>query len=158
MFILWELSTPFLNFHWFFDKVKMTGSKAQLVNGIVLLATFFSVRLVWGSYQSIRIACDLLMSVNKTPSIALSLADEPASGAMRYVTSETTVPVWAAAAIILSNTVLNSLNFYWFRLMIKAVTKRFVKKPVDAKIIESEKSDGLSSANGDSGALRRRKE
>jgi len=29
-FILYELSSPFLNFHWFFDKLDMTGSLPQL--------------------------------------------------------------------------------------------------------------------------------
>jgi hypothetical protein len=26
-FILYEISTPFLNIHWFFDKLNMTGSR-----------------------------------------------------------------------------------------------------------------------------------
>ncbi|PFH55466.1 hypothetical protein XA68_18265 [Ophiocordyceps unilateralis] len=33
VFILWELSTPFLNIHWFLDKTNRTGSRAQLYNG-----------------------------------------------------------------------------------------------------------------------------
>src|ERR1700730_1062100 len=58
-FILYELSSPFLNFHWFFDKLNMTGSRAQLYNGLILLATFFSCRLVWGTYQSVRVYQDV---------------------------------------------------------------------------------------------------
>ena len=45
IFILWELSTPFLNIHWFLDKVNMTGSRAQLYNGYLLLFSFFSSQL-----------------------------------------------------------------------------------------------------------------
>lgn len=58
-------STVFLNFHWlgplspyvkskphpslrFMDKTGQTGSMLQLVNGIVLLSTFFGVRLAYG--------------------------------------------------------------------------------------------------------------
>ncbi len=37
VFMLYELSTPFLNIHWFFDKLGMTGTKAQLYNGLLLL-------------------------------------------------------------------------------------------------------------------------
>jgi hypothetical protein len=33
----WELSTIFLNAHWLFDKLKMTGSKAQMLNGLFLV-------------------------------------------------------------------------------------------------------------------------
>jgi hypothetical protein len=162
IFILWELSTPFLNFHWFFDKIKMTGSRAQLINGIALLSTFFGVRLVWGAYQSTRVARDLLQSLNTAPSVAalLSIEGETIPEVMRFVTSETTAPLWAVLAVVLSNLVLNSLNFYWFRLMIKAVTKRFVKKP-DIKQegseprVTGEKSEHVP--NGDAGELRRRK-
>ena len=49
-FLLWELSTPFLNIHWFLDKTGRTGSTFQLVNGILLLCTFFGVRIVYGWY------------------------------------------------------------------------------------------------------------
>ncbi|KAK0516302.1 hypothetical protein JMJ35_000905 [Cladonia borealis] len=51
-FILYELSTPFLNIHWFLDKTHLTGSTAQFLNGIILITTFAGSRLVWGTYQS----------------------------------------------------------------------------------------------------------
>lgn len=35
--VQWEFSTIFLNAHWLFDKLKMTGSKAQMVNGVLLV-------------------------------------------------------------------------------------------------------------------------
>ncbi|KAL8816330.1 MAG: hypothetical protein Q9191_008352 [Dirinaria sp. TL-2023a] len=57
--ILYELSTPFLNIHWFMDKTGLTGSRAQLINGIMLLATFGGSRLVWGSYQSVMMYRDI---------------------------------------------------------------------------------------------------
>ncbi|KAF2632056.1 hypothetical protein BU25DRAFT_436858 [Macroventuria anomochaeta] len=49
-FILYELSTPFLNVHWFCDKLGLTGSKPQLYDGIALLFTFFACCIVWGTY------------------------------------------------------------------------------------------------------------
>lgn len=55
VFILYELSTPFLNFNWFMDKLGWTGSKIQLLNGLVLISTFFGARIAYGfsmSYQT----------------------------------------------------------------------------------------------------------
>ncbi|KNZ50831.1 hypothetical protein VP01_4219g2, partial [Puccinia sorghi] len=42
----WEASTIFLNPHWFFDKIGMSGSKAQLLNGVALLLVFFFSRSI----------------------------------------------------------------------------------------------------------------
>ena len=36
------------------DKLGMTGSTAQLVNGIMLLTSFFGCRLIYGTYSSAR--------------------------------------------------------------------------------------------------------
>ncbi|KAG2189708.1 hypothetical protein INT46_010086, partial [Mucor plumbeus] len=53
IFLMYELSTIFLNFHWFMDKLGWTGSKIQLVNGVVLLLTFLGARIVFGTYMSL---------------------------------------------------------------------------------------------------------
>ncbi|KAI1202442.1 TLC domain-containing protein [Nemania serpens] len=134
VFILWELSSPFLNVHWFFDKLGMTGSRAQLYNGIVLIATFFSCRLVWGTYQSFLVYRDLWAGIHQGPNVlAVSeaeAADLPAryADSMQFVTTSAAVPLWLAAIYIGSNLTLNSLNFYWFFKMIEAVRKRFDPK------------------------------
>ena len=44
--MLYELSTPFLNIHSFFDKLGLTGIRAQLYNGLALLVVFFCCQLV----------------------------------------------------------------------------------------------------------------
>ncbi|KAK4129856.1 DUF887-domain-containing protein [Trichocladium antarcticum] len=134
VFILYELSTPFLNIHWFFDKLNMTGSRAQLYNGIALLATFFSCRLVWGTYQSVIVYGDMWKAVHTAPSpayMAAAFAD-PATAhdvdtnPMFFVRdAATTVPLWLAATYVASNLVLNALNWYWFVKMVAAVRKRF---------------------------------
>ncbi|KAI9823562.1 MAG: hypothetical protein M1819_001169 [Sarea resinae] len=153
-FILYELSSPFLNMHWFFDKLNMTGSRPQWYNGIFLLATFFSCRLVWGTYQSAWVFTDMWRAVHKpgfisstdaaaanhsspldssfaSPSASLN---SPASASgplktptdlMRFATSGATLPVWLATIYIASNLVLNALNIYWFGKMVEAVKKRF---------------------------------
>ncbi|KAG9253540.1 TLC domain-containing protein [Emericellopsis atlantica] len=120
VFILWELSTPFLNVHWFMDKVGMTGSRAQLYNGVLLLATFGICRLVFGTWQSYLVMKDLLLAVNASPTF-----EKEGLATMMYVDSHTTAPWWAAGAYLLSNLTLNGLNFYWYFAMIRAVRKRF---------------------------------
>lgn len=99
----------------------MTGSRTQLYNGIILLFTFFSSRLVYGNYQAFRVFRDIWAAVDAHPSL-----DKSQSSVMAFATESSTVPVWLAAAYLASNLTLNGLNFYWFVMMIRAVRKRFV--------------------------------
>ncbi|KAG9186525.1 hypothetical protein G6011_09633 [Alternaria panax] len=138
-FVLYELSTPFLNIHWFCDKLNMTGSKLQLYNGIALLVMFFCCRIVWGSYQSVMIYSDIYKALTMPkPELMSSLLDAQKSdgrannsmgleGPGSLVVGE--LPMWLVSVYLVGNTALSMLNFYWFSQMIKAVRKRFV--PVD---------------------------
>lgn len=139
VFILWELSTPFLNVHWFMDKINMTGTRAQLYNGVMLLFTFFSCRLIYGTYSSFRVYRDVWSAINVNPDIkALNLPT------MSFAHPDSTVPMWIGIAYLASNVTLNSLNFYWFFMMIHAVRKRFVpavdseKKVQESPVTEAE--------------------
>ncbi|KAA6414518.1 MAG: hypothetical protein FRX48_01267 [Lasallia pustulata] len=162
-FILYELSSPFLNFHWFFDKINMTGSRAQLYNGIVLLATFFACRLVWGTYQSVRVYQDVWAAI-QTPGIltttdtvtnpAIRQSVDPTKEIMRFE-GDRIIPIWLACTYLGSNIVLNTLNFYWFGKMIETVKKRFQpgKKGkrglnVDGKVREEERAKVKVDMNG----------
>ncbi|RDA82692.1 hypothetical protein CP532_3738 [Ophiocordyceps camponoti-leonardi (nom. inval.)] len=145
VFILWELSTPFLNIHWFMDKTNMTGSRAQLYNGYILLFTFFSCRLVYGTYQSILAFRDIWAAVDITPN-----ATSRDTAVMMFATDRSAIPYWLAAIYLASNLTLNGLNFYWFVMMIKAVRKRFQpgdlqRQPLVAAEISS--TTGLSSGH-----------
>ncbi|KAL6879620.1 DUF887 domain-containing protein [Trichoderma longibrachiatum] len=142
VFILWELSTPFLNIHWFFDKVNMTGSRAQLYNGILLLFSFFSCRLIYGTFQSFSVMRDMWAAVNARPT-KVSIAQSPV---MEFATQESTVQAWLAISYVMSNLTLNSLNFYWFIMMIRAVLKRF--KPNEKLAITEAEVDLSSIASG----------
>ena len=111
----------------------MTGSRAQLYNGIALLAMFFSCRLVWGTYQSLRVYQDVwraFQSNNSTILLGSPIAPATAPSVderaevMRF-TQDLAVPVWLAVIYLGSNVVLNTLNFYWFSKMIETVRKRF---------------------------------
>jgi len=164
-FILYELSTPFLNFHWFFDKLDMTGSKAQLYNGIVLLFAFFSCRLVWGTYQSVRVYQDVWAAINHKPvgasinldaltngtaAAAQAAAGHSAApihdGVMQFA-GEEFVPLWLAFTYLGSNIVLNTLNFFWFGKMIETVRKRF-QPPKEERRKEKAVATKTTGANG----------
>lgn len=153
VFILYELSTPFLNIHWFFDKLEMTGSKAQLYNGIVLLATFFSARLIWGVAQSVIVWYDMYRAVFVGPNVeymSFTPADEKLAGTedvMMYAKEAGPLPIWLAVIYLLSNITLNTLNVIWFGKMIKAVRKRFEPGANRAKA-EPEKLKGAGTTTG----------
>ncbi|CAD6572287.1 MAG: hypothetical protein ASARMPREDX12_005094 [Alectoria sarmentosa] len=129
-FILYELSSPFLNFHWFFDKLHMTGSRPQWYNGMFLLSSFFCCRLVWGTYQSIRVSQDVWAALHYDPLTMTSKAVfEPDAGSveiMRFA-GDYPMPAWLAIVYMSSNLVLNTLNFYWFGKMIETIRKRFAE-------------------------------
>ena len=156
VFILYELSSPFLNIHWFCDKLNLTGSSIQWYNGMILLATFFSCRLVWGTYQSVHVYQDVwaamhlpttvpdYLNVSNTSNSAapifvprngeLCLGKESCVAAqaevMRFADPTTApVPVWLAGTYLVANILLNTLNFYWFGRMIETVMKRFREIP-----------------------------
>ncbi|PLW23306.1 hypothetical protein PCASD_10957 [Puccinia coronata f. sp. avenae] len=101
-FLLWEASTIFLNPHWFFDKVGMSGSKAQLFNGVALLVVFFFSRLVLGNYTSYQL-------------FMLSFEDgvRQKAGARLLNT------------IRILDLLLSGLNMFWFYQMISSVMNRF---------------------------------
>lgn len=122
----------------------MTGSRAQLYNGIALLITFFSCRLVWGTYQSIRVYQDVWNALHHAPATGKG-AVPTADGIMRFA-GEEYVPVWLAITYLGSNIVLNTLNFFWFGKMIEAVRKRFTPQ----KETKKEKAIAMKStgANG----------
>lgn len=102
-----------LNFHWFFDKLNLTGSKYQLYNGLLLISTFFCCRIVWGPIQSFAVFRDVYYAWKNPP---LTRAEG------------VPVPAWLALIYLGSNAILNFLNYYWFGRMIDAVRKRFTPK------------------------------
>lgn len=115
----------------------MTGTRAQLYNGTMLLFTFFTSRLLFGTYQSYRVLSDFWQGLGSSPDITLRHLPS-----MIYASDSTTVPLWSFVAYLASNMTLNFLNFYWFYKMIAAMRKRFEPSPelitearVDAKTI-----------------------
>lgn len=140
VFLLYELSSPFLNIHWFCDKVDLTGSTIQAVNGAFLTATFFGCRLIWGNISSILVFYDIFRGVyygnsrvagmtpggpkNFTPAELLAIVNDE-QGQRWAFAGEQYIPVWLAAVYLTSNLTLNSLNIFWFGKMIQTIRKRF---------------------------------
>jgi hypothetical protein len=125
-FVLYELSTPFLNVHWFLDKLGYTGSWVQFVNGILLLAVFAGCRLGWGTWQSLLIYGDVWRAWWATEPYGLKCKAYRVVMRSASVPAECMVlPSWLALVYVGSNTVLSVLNFWWFYKMVLAVRKRF---------------------------------
>ncbi|KAF8743632.1 hypothetical protein AX14_001690 [Amanita brunnescens Koide BX004] len=98
--LLWEASTFFLNNHWFLDKINLTGSTLQLVNGICLLVTFFSTRIIFGGYTSYNFFATLWHVYHD-------------------------VPFFYSFIYTVGNLTLQGLNWYWLTKMVAALRKRF---------------------------------
>lgn len=121
--MLYELSTPFLNFHWFFDKLGMTGSKAQLYNGFVLISVFFSARLVWGAYSSFNIYRDVFNALFITSEMKFDSRPE-----MMMFGKDRSLPIWLVVLYLGGHVTLQVLNVFWLGKMIAAIKKRFTPK------------------------------
>lgn len=103
IFLFFEASTPFLNVHWFTSHLPagLIPSWAELLNGVCLLFTFFSVRIVWGFYYAFRFAQEAF-----------------------FHDTERIQPVWIPLTMLGSNLALDVLNVYWFSKMLKLATKK----------------------------------
>lgn len=120
----------------------MTGSRPQWYNGILLLSSFFCCRLLWGTYQSIRVSQDVWAALHYDPLISPKPVFEASSEdleMMRFA-GNYVVPTWLAIVYLGSNVVLNTLNFYWFGKMIETIQKRFteVKGRKGVKVVREE--------------------
>ncbi|RDL34782.1 Uncharacterized protein BP5553_07910 [Venustampulla echinocandica] len=120
VFMLYELSTPFLNLHWFFDKLDMTGSRAQLYNGLALISVFFSCRIVWGAYSSFNIYRDVWNARHFDHTLKSSTNEE-----MMMYGRDTALPVWLVVLYLGGHVTLQVLNVFWLGRMIAAIKKRF---------------------------------
>lgn len=127
---------------------------------------FFSCRLVWGTYQSVRVYQDVWAALHHKPAAAsihlnalnnnnTMAADEAQAGKsaapihddIMQFAGEEFVPLWLAFTYLGSNIVLNTLNFYWFGKMIETVRKRF-QPPKETRRKEKAIATRSTGANG----------
>ncbi|KAJ7157010.1 TLC domain-containing protein [Mycena crocata] len=108
--LLWEASTFFLNIHWALDKTNRTGSTFQLINGVFLVLTFFSVRLMYGGYTSYQFFQTLYHGRNEIAPLTI-------------------------ISIGAGNVLLQGLNWFWLAKMVSSLQKRFASpKAKSAKL------------------------
>lgn len=94
IFLLFEISTPFLDIRWVGLKFKNLNGTVELINNIILILIFFFIRICWGWYQVGRLAIDLYANMDKPGFTCIG-----------------------AFIILGCNLVLDILNVYWFGKM-----------------------------------------
>lgn len=104
MFILFELSNPFVNSRWFlknyldfnvFNRVSNVNS-LSLLNDAMLMLMFFGARIVWGTYCTFLAIHDLNYAHSRLGIISST----------------------SLAVRILPILSINALNIYWFHIMV----------------------------------------
>lgn len=123
IFLIFELSNPFLNIRWFSIKYQFTPqnknstaknpkkqsmvgnflTKFFLINEVVFMLTFFNCRIVWGFVQ-----------------IGLLIND------FVIVRNDPRMDYLSASIIVLGNFLLDILNVYWFQTMARIAYKKLV--------------------------------
>ncbi|KAH3678908.1 hypothetical protein WICPIJ_008796 [Wickerhamomyces pijperi] len=101
-FLSFELTGPFMNLNWFINRLP-AGSVpfwVQAANGLILIAMFFFVRIIWGLYAVYNAAWQMW-----------EVRDY--------------LPWWLPVSIIVLNASLNTLNIIWFRKMVSIALKAF---------------------------------
>jgi len=96
----------------FFDKLGMTGSMPQLINGILLLLTFLFVRIFYGGYLvscHFRAAIDNECSINRHTDYRQSWQFY---GTMQSIKRQ--IPALVYYSYLFGNAVLNFLNWLWW--------------------------------------------
>lgn len=108
-FLIFELSTPFVNINWFAQRLP-AGTIPEwivVVNGLLLLAAFFLIRIVWGFYSVGLLAIDMFK--------------------VRALT-----PWYLPISNLALNFFLDCLNLFWFSKMLAIARKKlFGKKKLD---------------------------
>lgn len=97
VFIVFEVSTPFLNLRWLGIRFPNCFSDTfNLVNNAILILIFFFVRVCYGWYQTYRLTTDFISE-----------------------SQDDRFKLHYALIILAGNYILNFLNFYWFYRMFK---------------------------------------
>ncbi|KAL3233837.1 hypothetical protein RNJ44_03877 [Nakaseomyces bracarensis] len=110
VFLMFELSNPFLNFRWFGLKYLPTENRIcgifLLVNNLVLLFLFFGARIAWGWYQIGRLTWDFYTVRHDD----------------RFLLLDSTI-------IVGGNLILDILNAVWFSTMLSVAINTIKRKP-----------------------------
>jgi hypothetical protein len=89
LFLLYEISTPFMNMRWFLANLDMKHTLAYSINGLLFMITFFLIRVVFGWVHFLR------------TSYQLYYLTDPRAAIIKPI-------------FYLTASVLNGLNLFWF--------------------------------------------
>ncbi|SCV02074.1 LAMI_0G15654g1_1 [Lachancea mirantina] len=103
-FLIFELSTPFVNVNFYVSQLTKLSGKSVVpmwfnaLNGVMLILTFFVVRILWG-FTAIIILCKKLWVARDR------------------------LPWWIPVTVLILNFSLDALNVFWLMKMIKIAQK-----------------------------------
>eukprot|EP00892_Ulva_mutabilis_P001743 jgi/Ulvmu1/1156/UM107_0030.1 len=103
LFLLWEISTPFVQLRWILYKMGATETTAYAINGLLMVFSFGMVRVVFGTYFTGLLYYDT----------------------WKELKSDSKTPDAFPAGVCAAATIVSCLNYYWFSLMIKSLVKIF---------------------------------
>ncbi|KAF2500251.1 DUF887-domain-containing protein [Lophium mytilinum] len=119
-YALIELSTPFANIHWFLNKLGQAGSRVQVINGMLLITTFFTCRLVWGSYLTFVFFRDVWTALHAEQSHQTTYVLD---AKVQSLDLEHRAPWWLACLFMVTNSVVMGLSTFWFVKMVDTVRR-----------------------------------
>ena len=102
VFLIFELSTPFLHLVWFCERIGLKDHPIRAVFAVLLALCFFCSRIVFGLYQSYKFFKD-----------TFALADE--------------IPPFLIWFYSIINIILCTLNIYWFSLIVKKAVRQITR-------------------------------
>lgn len=104
-FLVFEISTPFVNINWFASKLPAGtfSDKTIVINGLLLIITFFTARIIWGFLLIYKLASDMFLTWGIVPSF---------------------LPL----SMLILNFFLNCLNVFWFLKMLMIARKKIAGK------------------------------
>lgn len=127
VFVLYELSTPFLNILRFLEQLGKSNTRLYTINGLCLMASFFGARLIYGNYSSLMWYADIYRAW--TASDEEKAHFRAIARAKSWPSQEPSLPWWVIAAYTLSNVTLNTLNVIWFSKMVRKARNGNARRP-----------------------------
>lgn len=110
VFLMFELSNPFLNIRWYGLKFFPSNNKITkivlLINNLILMIIFFFVRILWGWYQTFMLIYDFY-----------TVRNDP-----RFLLIDTII-------VVICNLTIDILNVIWFSLMVKTAISLIFQAP-----------------------------
>jgi hypothetical protein len=106
-------------------KLGMEGSRAQLINGFFLVATFFFTRIIYGSYTMCWLFYDMYRAVTETVNEPMVYST---AGKTWQLETPLQLPMWIIVMHFLAETTIHVLNFVWFYKMVNLLWRR-IRRP-----------------------------